>query len=169
MTIVFSLYSILMIAICLFSIATLEQYLPLYVMCLSPLVAFFVGLSELTFIENESLLNYFNFRDHVIRRRGVVWVFTRTNFCQFPEIVFTWSIFTNSQIEKYSVPFGILYIFCVLMFDVILYLFLAYLMTSINPGKFGTRKSPFFLFEVLQCIDTKYYLPFLPVRPIVIV
>lgn len=65
----------------------------------------------------------------------------------FLGINFTWDSVNVSENGANSVSL----LFCVfmLLFDTCLYFFLAYYITSINPGKFGARKSPFFIFKVI--------------------
>ncbi|XP_065208832.1 phospholipid-transporting ATPase ABCA3-like isoform X2 [Planococcus citri] len=73
--------------------------------------------------------------------------FTRIRYYEMNGIDFTWSSVSASENDSSSISL----MFCLLMlvFDTFLYFFLAYYITSINPGKFGARKSPFFIFEGL--------------------
>ncbi|XP_065218523.1 phospholipid-transporting ATPase ABCA3-like isoform X2 [Planococcus citri] len=73
--------------------------------------------------------------------------FSRIRYYEIYSIDFTWSSVIASENERNSISF----MFCLLMlvFDTCLYFCLAYYITAINPGKFGARKSPFFIFEGL--------------------
>ncbi|XP_065208828.1 phospholipid-transporting ATPase ABCA1-like isoform X2 [Planococcus citri] len=79
--------------------------------------------------------------------------FSRIRYYEIHGIDFTWSSVTASENDRNSVSL----MFCLLMlvFDTCLYFCLAYYITAINPGKFGARKSPFFIFKGLfSCFFT---------------
>ncbi|XP_065215397.1 phospholipid-transporting ATPase ABCA1-like isoform X2 [Planococcus citri] len=73
--------------------------------------------------------------------------FSRIRYYEMNGVEFTWSSVTASENDRNSV--SLLFCLFMLVFDTCLYFFLAYYLTSINPGKFGARKSPFFIFKGL--------------------
>lgn len=69
-----------------------------------------------------------------------------TNAILFIGIEMTWSSLTLSESGSNSV--SLLFALGMLLFDTFLYLALTFYITSINPGKFGARRSPLFIFQV---------------------
>lgn len=85
---------------------------------------------------------------------GKVYMYKITySFENVPELISTTvstGMYTSWSNLFYSgpstLPLG--YIFVMLIFDTVWYIFLAYYIGVINPGKFGAGKSPFFIFQV---------------------
>ncbi|XP_065226082.1 phospholipid-transporting ATPase ABCA1-like isoform X2 [Planococcus citri] len=78
--------------------------------------------------------------------------FRHLGYHEVQGIEFTWSSLTLSENDD-----RVSSLFCILMlvFDTFLYMFLTFYITNVNPGKFGARKSPLFLFESLfsSCLN----------------
>ncbi|XP_065208826.1 phospholipid-transporting ATPase ABCA1-like isoform X2 [Planococcus citri] len=73
--------------------------------------------------------------------------FSRIRYYEMHGVEFTWSSVFVSENDQNSV--SLLFCLFMLVVDTCLYCFLAYYINAINPGKFGARKSPFFIFKGL--------------------
>ncbi|XP_065204055.1 retinal-specific phospholipid-transporting ATPase ABCA4-like [Planococcus citri] len=80
-------------------------------------------------------------------------IFNRIRYHEEHGIDTTWSSVAASVNDRNSV--SLMFCLFMLVVDTCLYFFLAYYITAINPGKFGARKSPLFIFESLfSCFFT---------------
>ena len=124
------------------------------ILCLLPNAAFRFGFHRIKFSETHGMIlanifipfrgekNSFHFEEkkiHSISRRKKL-----TYAIIFADLYLGWrNLFsTNSMAPSLG------YCFMMLILDIGLYLFLTYYISAINPGKFGAKKSPFFIINV---------------------
>lgn len=135
-------------------LAKVNSLLLIKLMCIFPIVAFSQGFQRIGFFEQHSNVSQFYYTYISFNRR----IYNLKCFSLFAEIPLTWS--SLSEVEDETRGVSLLFVFLILIFDTILYLLLTYYISCINPGTFGSKKSPWFFIEVISYFIFAFHIVF---------